>query len=189
MTVIRELLVEQLRGLLDAEVQLTEALPKMVQAAHNPKLKEIIEKHRLQTEDHVERLNMALQMLQYDGDAKSCPGMKGLIEEGQQIVIEMANKDSYASDLALISAAQKVEHFEISAYGTARTLARQLKEMDVARLLSHSLGEEEGADFLLTQVAEPLLQQATLNDLGATTNLGMVNAMPSRQPSLQESAH
>jgi len=95
----------------------------------------------------------------------------GLIEEGKETIEEGADKEPLAADLALIAAAQRVEHYEIAAYGTARGLARQLGEMDCARLLSHTLGEEESADFLLTAISDPLVQQASLDDAGADVNL------------------
>jgi Mn-containing catalase len=158
---IKELLAEQLQDLLNAENQIVGALPKMVEAAHAPKLKEAFEKHLAQTERHVERLRNALELLGEEGDSKPCKGMKGLLEEGQETIEEGEEKDEFEADLALIGAAQKVEHYEISGYGTARCLARQIGEREVAKLLSHTLGEEESADFLLTEISKPLLQQAT----------------------------
>ena len=98
----------------------------------------------------------------------------GLIEEGQETIKEGAGKEPLAADLALIAAAQRVEHYEISAYGTARSLARQLGAVDCARLLSHTLGEEESADFLLTAISDPLIQQLSLEDAGADVNLASV---------------
>jgi Mn-containing catalase len=94
--------------------------------------------------------------------------MAGLIEEGEETIQEGSEKESLAADLALITSAQKVEHYEIAGYGTARTLAMQIGEREVARLLSHSLGEEESTDHLLTEIAKPLLQDAALEDMGAS---------------------
>lgn len=91
----------------------------------------------------------------------------GLVEEGKETIEEGKDKQPLAADLALITAAQKVEHYEISGYGTVRILARQIGALDVATLLSHTLGEEESADFLLTEVSKPLMQQATLDDTPA----------------------
>ncbi len=161
---IKELLIEELQDLLHAEGQLTKALPQMAAAAHNPKLKETFEKHLIQTEGHVERLKQAFELLGAKAHAKPCKAMMGLIEEGQETIKEGADKQQLAADLALITAAQKVEHYEISGYGTVRTLARQIGESEVAKLLSHTLGEEESADFLLSEVAKPLVQEATLQD-------------------------
>jgi len=168
---LKELLVDELQDLLSAETQLTEALPKMAEAANHPKLKEAFEKHLIQTQGQVERLRTVMNLIGEDGEGETCKAMQGLIEEAQEKIDKSAEKDPLAADLALIAAAQKVEHYEIASYGTARCLARQLGENDCARLLSHTLGEEEGADFLLTAIADPLLQQATLNDMGADVNL------------------
>jgi Mn-containing catalase len=162
---VKELLVEELQDLLHAESQLLAALPKMANAAHHPKLKEAFEKHLLQTEGQIERLKTAFDLLGAEPEPKPCKAMMGLIEEGQETIEEGAEKEELASDLALITAAQKVEHYEIASYGTVRALARQIGEIDVATLLAHTLGEEESADFLLSQIAKPLLQQATAEDL------------------------
>jgi len=172
---LKELLVEQLQDLLHAETQLTAALPKMVKAANHPKLKEAFEKHLAQTEGHVERLRNVFEVLRERAEPKACKAMMGLIEEGEETIGEGAQKEPLAADLALIAAAQRVEHYEISAYGTARSLARQLGEMDCARLLSNTLGEEERADFLLTAISDPLIQQLALEDAGADVNLDNVN--------------
>jgi len=168
---LKELLVEQLQDLLHAEGQLTGALPKMAQAAHHPKLKEAFEKHLVQTEGHVERLRQVFEMLGEAAEPKPCKAMMGLIEEGKETIEEGGDKEPIAADLALIAAAQRVEHYEIACYGTVRVLARQLGEIDAARLLSHTLGEEENSDFLLTAIADPLIQQAAIEDGGNNINL------------------
>jgi Mn-containing catalase len=164
---IRDLLVDELQDLFSAEQQLVNALPTMVNAAHNPKLKEIFEKHLLQTERQVERLQIAFDVLGEKPDSKPCKGMMGLIEEGQEKIQELTQEEDLAADLGLIAAAQKVEHYEIAGYGTARHLARQIGEREVATLLSRTLGEEESSDYLLTEVSKPLLQDVTLIDSGA----------------------
>jgi len=168
---LKELLVEQLQDLLHAESQLTEALPQMAEAAHAPKLKEAFEKHLMQTEGHVERLHKVFEMLGAEADPKPCKAMMGLIEEGKETMEEGAEKAPIAADLALIGAAQRVEHYEIACYGTVRSLARQIGEIDAARLLSHTLGEEESSDFLLTMISDPLIQQAAIEDAGINVNL------------------
>ena len=162
---VKELLVEELQDLLHAETQLVAALPKMAEAAHNPKLREAFEKHLLQTQAQVERLKECFELLGEKAQAKPCRGMMGLIEEGQEVIEESADKDEMAADLALICAAQKVEHYEISGYGTAKALARQIGAVEVATLLSRTLGEEESSDHLLTVIAKPLLQQASVEDM------------------------
>lgn len=161
MSQLKELLVEELQDLLHAETQLTKALPKMAEAAHNPKLRESFEKHLIQTENHVERLRTVFQLLGEKAQAKTCKAMEGLVAEGEETIEEGKEKEELAADLALITAAQKVEHYEISAYGTLRGLARQIGEFEAAELLTHTLGDEEAADFLLTEVSKPLIQQAT----------------------------
>jgi manganese catalase len=171
MAQLKELLVEQLQDLLHAETQLTGALPKMAEAANHPKLKEAFEKHLAQTEGHVERLRKVFEMLGEQAEPKPCKAMMGLIEEGEETIREGTEKEPTTADLALIAAAQRVEHYEISAYGTARGLARQLGEVQSARLLSHTLGEEESADFLLTAISDPLIQEAALEEMGAEVNL------------------
>jgi len=171
MSQLRELLTKELSDLLDAETQLIQALPKMADAANHPKLREAFQKHLVQTESHVERLRTAFQVLGEQPATEPCKAMQGLIEEGQKTIQEGGNLEPLAADLALIAAAQKVEHYEIASYGTARGLARQIGLRDCARLLSHTLGEEESADFLLTSISDPLIQQLVLDDLGANTNL------------------
>jgi Mn-containing catalase len=168
---LKELLVEELQDLLHAETQLVGALPKMAAAAHNPGLQEAFIKHLQQTETHVERLKKVFELLGEKAQPKPCKAMMGLVEEGSETIEEGKEKESLAADLALITAAQKVEHYEISGYGTARALARQIGEPGVATLLSHTLGDEESADFLLTAISKPLLQQATLEDMGADVDL------------------
>jgi Mn-containing catalase len=173
---LKELLVEELQDLLHAETQLVGALPKMADAAHNPKLQEAFIKHLHQTEIHVERLKTIFEILGEKAQPKPCKAMMGLIEEGAETIDEGFEKDPLAADLALITAAQKVEHYEISGYGTVRTLARQLGEIEVSTLLTHTLGDEESADFLLTIISKPMLQQATLDEIGADVDLEAVPA-------------
>jgi Mn-containing catalase len=175
MSEIKELLINQLQDLLHAETQLIGALPKMAEAAHHPKLKEAFQKHLVHTEGHVERLRKVFELIGEQAEPKPCKAMMGLIEEGQETIQEGAEKDPLSADLALIAAAQRVEHYEISAYGTARGLARQLGEVNGARLLSHTLGEEEAADFLLGAISDPLIQQVALEDADANVNLESVS--------------
>lgn len=174
MSQIKELLTNELRDLLDAETQLTAALPKMAEAAKHPKLKEAFQKHLVQTQGHVERLRSAFATLGEEPESEPCKGMAGLIEEGEETIEKGTEKEAIAADLCLIAAAQKVEHYEIASYGTVRSLARQLGAMDCAQLLSQTLGEEESTDFLLTAISDPLIQQLALDDVGAEVNLDKV---------------
>ena len=163
---INELLVEQLQDLLHAEGQLTAALPKMAEAANHPKLKEAFQTHLAQTEVHVERLRKVFELLGEKAEPKPCKAMMGLIEEGKETIDTAKEKGTLAADLSLIAAAQRVEHYEIASYGTVRGLARQIGEIECAKLLSHTLGEEQSADFLLTAISDPLIQQAWIEDNG-----------------------
>jgi len=157
---IEELLAEQLRDLLHAEGQLVKALPKMAKAASSDLLRLAFETHLEETRDQVERLKEVFGLLEVAATPKPCKGMAGLIEEGNEVVAEGENKDDVAADLAIIAAAQRVEHYEISGYGTARALAAQAGRPDIAQLLAKSLAEEENADNLLTQIARELMAQA-----------------------------
>ena len=157
-----ELLIEELRDILHAEKQLTKALPKMAAAARHAKLKELFEQHLAETEQQVERLNECFSLLGTSARAKPCKGMMGLVEEGQEVMEEGEEKENVAADLALIGAAQRVEHYEISAYTTARNLAQQLRHSAVVELLSKSLAEEETSDMLLNQVARSLMSVAKM---------------------------
>jgi ferritin-like metal-binding protein YciE len=166
---LKDLLTDQLQDLLSAENQLVAALPKMAAAAHEPKLKEAFSTHLEQTKGHVGRLQSALKLLGGSGEAKTCKAMKGIVEEGQETIEEGGDKDELTADLALIAAAQRVEHYEISGYGNAKCLAKQIGEREVGILLSQTLGEEEAADFLLTTITQPILQQATSVEFGNGT--------------------
>lgn len=164
MAQLKELLVEELKDLLHAEGQLVGALPKMADAAHNPKLKEAFQKHLEQTKNHVERLKKAFEILGERAEPKPCRAMMGLVEEGSETIEENGDKDPMIADLALVAAAQRVEHYEIAGYGNVKCLARMVDEIEVAKLLAHTLGEEESADHLLTMISAPILQNAALED-------------------------
>ena len=159
---LEEILVEQLRDLLHAEGQLVKALPKMANAAHAETLQEAFEMHLEETKGHVERLKEVFALVGAPAKGKICRGMQGLIEEGDEVIEEGEGKDPAAADLALIAAAQKVEHYEISGYGTARTLAGQAGLPGVAEVLSKTLAEEEVSDNLLTQIARELMSTARI---------------------------
>lgn len=154
---LRELLVEELQDLLHAETQVLKALPKMEKAAHSSVLKIAFQRHLQETQEQVERLKQSFELLGAKPKPKVCKGMQGLLEEGEEIMKEGEGMEDVASDLALIGSAQKVEHYEISSYGTARTMAEQIGQPEIANLLSKTLGEEEKTDNLLTQLALPLM--------------------------------
>jgi manganese catalase len=154
---LQDVLVEVLQDLLHAEGQLVKALPRMAKAARSGGLIQVLVRHLEETRAQVERLNQCFALLGVPGKAKPCKGMAGLLEEGAEVMEEGQEKDDVAADLALIGAGQKVEHYEISSYVTARNLASQIGQPDVGQLLSLSLAEEETANALLAEVARELM--------------------------------
>ena len=160
MAVLEQVLIEEMQDLLHAESQLVKALPKMARAAREPKLKQAFQKHTDETKVHVERLKQAFELLGAKAKAKACRAMQGLVEEGQERIEEGQGKDSEAADLALVTAAQKVEHYEIAGYGNVRAMAEELGHKKVAKLFSQTLSEEAKADKTLTQISPQLLRRA-----------------------------
>jgi ferritin-like metal-binding protein YciE len=151
---LEDLLVQEIKDLYSAENQLVKALPKMANGASNPALKKGIEKHLEETKVHVQRLEQIAELLEASPKGKACKAMQGLVEEGSEILGEEG--DDVVKDLAIIGAAQKVEHYEIASYGTARALAETLGMEEVAELLQETLDEEGATDKALTAVAEDL---------------------------------
>jgi ferritin-like metal-binding protein YciE len=149
---IEDLLHNQVRDLYDAEKQLVKALPKLAKAASSPKLRKAFEDHLSQTKGQVARLEEVFRHLHHSPKGKTCEAMKGLIEEGEEMIEVQAEPE--IRDAGLIAAAQKVEHYEIAGYGCLRTWAEQLSLGEVSRLLEETLKEEKQADELLTQIAE-----------------------------------
>lgn len=149
---LKSLLVEDLMDLYDAERQITEALPQMIEAASSPDLKRSLEEHLKVTKKQSERLDKVFKRMGIEVEEKTCEGMKGLIKEGQKVLRQKAEPE--VQDAAIIAAAQKVEHYEIAGYGTARTYARMLGDMETAQLLEQTLDEEGQADQKLTKLAE-----------------------------------
>jgi ferritin-like metal-binding protein YciE len=145
-------LVEELTDLRDAETQLTEALPKLAQAATSKELRTAFQKHLKETRTHLTRIDQALRALGEKPSSETCEAMKGLLKEGEK---HMKKAPAGAlRDAVLITGAQKVEHYEMASYGTARTYAQVLGEQQVARLLQQTLKEEKAADQTLTNIAE-----------------------------------
>ncbi|HZR28974.1 MAG TPA: ferritin-like domain-containing protein [Terriglobales bacterium] len=155
---LNELLVEQLQDLYSAEDQITEALPKMAEAASSPELKRAFEEHLRETEGHIARLDQCFESLNEKAEGKKCKGMQGLIKEGEEIMDEDAEPE--VLDAGLIAAAQRVEHYEIAAYGCARTYAQLLGQADVANYLQQTLNEEKATDQKLTNLAESINVEA-----------------------------
>jgi len=149
---LKDLYLEQLRDLYDAETQLVEALPKMAEAAHSSDLKTGFNQHLRQTREHVTRLERIFSALGEKPEGQTCNGMKGLVKEGQEMI--KAKGDPDVIDAGLIAAAQRVEHYEIAGYGTVRTYAEILGNEEAVRLLEKTLQEEEETDDKLTELAE-----------------------------------
>ncbi len=152
MDTLKGLFEEQIKDLYNAENQLLKALPKMAKAATEPTLKEAFESHMEETKEHVERLKRVAETLGFKPTGKTCKAMQGLVEEGQDTMKEV--EEGPVLDAGLIAAAQRVEHYEISAYGSARAIAEQLGLEDAAGLLQSTLDEELTADEKLTEISE-----------------------------------
>jgi ferritin-like metal-binding protein YciE len=148
---IEKLFIEELKDLYSAENQITKALPKMVNAASSKELKKAFENHLRETEGQIERLIQVCNILGANPKGKSCEGMKGVLEEGASMLKEAEEGD--VRDAALISAAQRVEHYEMAAYGTVRTYAELLGQKQCAKLLEETLEEEKAADQKLTSIS------------------------------------
>ncbi|HSC32891.1 MAG TPA: ferritin-like domain-containing protein [Gemmatimonadaceae bacterium] len=148
---LSDLYVEELRDLYNAERQILKALPKIIKAASNDDLKEALESHRQETEGHVTRLEQIFETLGKNAKGKTCHGMEGVLSEGAELIEEEPEPE--VLDAGIISAAQRVEHYEIAAYGTVRTWAEQLGLNDQVGLLEQTLKEEKAADEKLTELA------------------------------------
>jgi ferritin-like metal-binding protein YciE len=161
MKTLRDLLVHELKDLYSAEKQLTKALPKMAKAASHSELKDAFTNHLDETNRHVERLEQAFDLLDVSNRGAKCEAMVGLIAEGEKII--KADGDPAVLDAGLISAAQRVEHYEMAGYGCARTFAQLLGESAIAALLQQTLDEESAADETLTSVATSGINQEALH--------------------------
>ncbi len=155
---LQQLYLKELRDLYDAEKQITDALPKLVDAAHNSELKNALQEHLNVTRTQVKRLEQIFQTLSEKPTGETCKGMKGVIKEGDEIV--SAGGDPSTVDAGIISAAQRVEHYEMAGYGTVRTYAKLLGREEHARLLQQTLDEEEAADQTLTKIANAVNVEA-----------------------------
>jgi len=157
---LKTLYVNELRDLYNAEQQLVKALPKMAKAASSEELQEAFEKHLEQTRQHVERLEEVFEDIGEKPKGKTCKGMKGLIEEGSEILQE--DGDESVIDAGIIVAAQKVEHYEIASYGSVRTFAQLLGKDSSADVLQTTLDEESEANELLNKLAEDIVNPEAL---------------------------
>lgn len=148
---LKSLLEEQVKDLYSAENQLTKALPRMAKKASSESLRDAFSSHLEQTRGHVERLQRAAEILEIKPGGKKCKAMEGLVEEGKEVLDEEGK--GAVIDAALIAAAQRVEHYEISAYGTARAMAEQLGEKELVKLFQKTLDEESAADQTLSGIS------------------------------------
>jgi ferritin-like metal-binding protein YciE len=155
---INELLLDELKDLYSAEKQITKALPKMAKAASSQELKSAFESHLEETQGHVERLDKIFENLGKSPRGKTCHGMQGLLEEGSEMISE--SEKGPVRDAGLISAAQRVEHYEMAGYGSVREFASILGQNEIASLLEETLGEEKAADEKLTGIAKKVNPQA-----------------------------
>jgi len=156
-----DVLHDQVKDLLSAEKQLVAALPKVADAAHSDELKQAINEHLEETRGHVQRLEEITGLLGIDSSATTCKAMQGLVAEGEEILAK--DGDPVAKDAAIIAAAQRIEHYEIAAYGTARTLAGELDQQEAGKLFGETLDEESAADKLLTKIATGGLMRSGVN--------------------------
>ena len=161
-TTMEDLFLDEIRDLYDAEKQLTKALPKMAKAASSQELKKALEDHLRETQNQVERLEQVFDMLEQKATGKKCAAMAGLVKEGQEMVA--STSDAAVRDAGIIAAAQKVEHYEISGYGSARTFAQLLRHEDVATLLEETLNEEKMADRKLNDIAESQVNEEATDE-------------------------
>jgi len=155
---LRQLYVDELKDLYNAETQLVKALPRMAKASSNSELRQAFEEHLRQTSEHVSRLEQIFEILEEKPTGKRCLGMEGLVKETAEVLREKYEDD--VMDAALIGAAQRVEHYEIAAYGTVREFAKLLGEDEHVSLIEATLQEEKQADAELTQLAEEINSQA-----------------------------
>ncbi|MDQ1451697.1 MAG: hypothetical protein QOJ51_4555 [Acidobacteriaceae bacterium] len=155
---IDELLLDELKDLYSAEKQITKALPKMAKAAVSQDLKSAFESHLEETQSHVERLDKIFETLGKSPRGKTCHGMQGLLEEGSEMMGEL--EKGSVRDAGLISAAQRVEHYEMAGYGSVREFASLLGQKEIASLLDETLEEEKAADEKLTGIAKKVNPQA-----------------------------
>jgi len=152
MNSLRDLFEEELKDLYSAEQQIVKSLPKMASAASSSDLKNAFEHHLEETRGHIQRLEQIFERQSMSGKGKKCEGMEGLLKEGAELLQTRA--EPWVKDAGLIGAAQRVEHYEIAGYGTARTFAEHLGEQDIAEMLQETLDEEGAADQKLTQIAQ-----------------------------------
>jgi len=166
MEALKKLLQDELEDIYDAEHQLIKALPKMIERSSSPELQQALKQHVTVTQNQIKRLEQVFQTLGEKAKRKPCKGMAGIVAEGSEMLEE--DLEESTKDAAIISAAQKVEHYEIASYGTVRTLAQTLGNNEVAELLEETLDEEKEADERLTQIAESSVNSEAASEANQT---------------------
>ncbi len=170
---LRDLYVAELRDIYDAERQIVKALPKVIKSASSAELQQALKDHLKQTEGHAQRIEQIFSDMGDRAKGKKCDGMKGVLEEGEDLLEEDAEPS--VRDAGIISSAQRVEHYEIAAYGSLRTWALHLGEEAAARLLEQTLEEEQDADQKLTDIAESEINvEAAESEASGSESLGVV---------------
>jgi ferritin-like metal-binding protein YciE len=167
---LRQLMIEEIRDLYDAERQLVKALPKMAKGASSDELRSLIEAHLGETQGQVKRLERAFELLQEKPRGKHCAGIAGIIKEGSELLEE--DFDGAVLDAGIIAGAQRAEHYEMGAYGSVIAWAKQIGEGDIASLLEETLEEEKGADEKLSALAESSINQQAASEKSMRSNGG-----------------
>jgi ferritin-like metal-binding protein YciE len=163
---LREFFIEQLQDIYWAEQKLVKTLPKLSEASRSPELRQAFASHLTETRNHVSRIEKAFALMKEKAEAKECPALKGIVEEGEEIIDETEDKTAQR-DVGLIFAGQKAEHYEIATYGSLIEVAKVMGEPEVANLLQETLKEEKAADQKLTQLAESGINREAAQELKA----------------------
>jgi ferritin-like metal-binding protein YciE len=158
---LQELFEEQIQDLYSGESQIIDALPDMIEAAKDRELRSALEQHLEETKEQKKRLEQIARDFDFEPDGQTCKGMEGILEEGEELVENEAEEDD-TRDAAIVAAAQRVEHYEMAGYGTARTYARMLGHEEVAKVLQATLDEEHEANDKLTRIAESHVNRAAM---------------------------
>lgn len=163
---LREFFIDQLQDIYWAEQKLVKTLPKLSKASHSPELRRAFDSHLNETKNHVTRIEKAFSLMKEKAEPKECPALKGIAEEGEEIIGETEDNTAQR-DVGLIFAGQKAEHYEIATYGSLIQLARDMGETEVANLLQDTLKEEKAADQKLTELAQSGINKAAAQEVEA----------------------
>jgi len=181
---LEDLFVHEIKDLYNAEQQILKALPKMIKECGSGELRQALEHHLDQTRDHVERLDRVFEEIGEAARGQKCKGMEGLIEEGSDLLKKRAEES--VKDAGIIAAAQRVEHYEMAAYGTVRTFAQMLGHEEAVPLLEETLREEKEADKKLTEIAERVVNARAAEGNGETPRSGRMGARMTSSAEMDE---